>query len=348
MRAESLGGLSLLIVALASAVAQQPGPALVVVVDAADQRPIPNAEVVELSSTTHRFTNDKGEVRIEWPGSGPLRLRVRQLGFRPIERTVGAAEDTIRIALIRFAYQLPAVVSNAGRPCDPARDSLSASRTALALEQLRLGAEQYESFRRTYPFRLRLQRQTIQIGADTTRTSLTNIERTDSRTWGDNYEPGQIVRSDRRGHFSVAIFFVSTLADQDFWDRHCFSVVGFEGQPGRRALRLAFFPADSGHGAEWDGSALIDSATSILIRVEFRLAGLRPNEVPQRFEGYTTFASPSPFIAIPDSTVAMWWRRPPPDTSNWGLPEVVQLLRVMELNWLGRKPPARAAGSRNP
>src|SRR5215203_4047912 len=45
---------------------------------------------------------------------------------------------------------------------------------------------------------------------------------------------------------------------------------------------------------------------SVLARVDFRLTNLRSQIGPQRFDGYTVFSTPTPYIAMPDSTVARW------------------------------------------
>jgi hypothetical protein len=81
--------------------------------------------------------------------------------------------------------------------------------------------------------------------------------------------------------------------------------------------------------------------------VEFQLSGLRDIDVPRRLEGYTTFRSPSPFIVIPDSTVAMWWRREPTAYEPpWSGPDTVQLLELLGVTYRKGKPPAGADPSR--
>jgi hypothetical protein len=88
------------------------------VVDDGSQQPLPNAELIDLGSGAHRFTNDGGEAALPWPGDGRLRLRVRQLGFQFVDRTLvrdanaSPASDTITVALRRVAYALPQVFSN--------------------------------------------------------------------------------------------------------------------------------------------------------------------------------------------------------------------------------------------
>ena len=102
----------------------------------------------------------------------------------------------------------------------------------------------------------------------------------------------------------VPLLFVSALADSAFWARHCFVARGVESHERRRVIRLDFTPALGVNDAEWEGAAWIDSAASVLARVEFRLTNLRDYGGPRQFEGYTVFTTPSPFIARPDSTVA--------------------------------------------
>jgi hypothetical protein len=322
----------------------QPSMLTVRVHDDATQRPLPNAEVIDLGSGTHRFTNGQGEARLVWPREGTLRLRVRQLGFRMVERTLNRAggvptSDTIAFVLERVPFVLPNVVTTATDRCDEEVDSLAKRLSVPALEHLRFGAERYEAFRRAYPFNVRQERRTITLDSvGKPRRVRQNHERARSEDWGEPYHPGRLVHRTALG-FSVPILFLGALADRKFWERHCFVVRGVESLGESRVLRLEFTPARGVRGAEWAGAAFTDSSTSLLRRVEFALVGLRADDRPTRLEGYTTFTSPSPFIAIPESTVAAWWRRPPQRDTAWGMPDVVQLLRVIELEYRRARPP---------
>jgi hypothetical protein len=126
---------------------------LVVVLDEMTGQRLPNAEVIDQDAATHRFTNDRGEARLEWPDANRLRLRVRQLGYRYADRTIerstsgAATTDTVTFSLQRVAVSLPSVLSQAVGTCGTAADTLSARLAAPALEQLRLGASRYEEFR---------------------------------------------------------------------------------------------------------------------------------------------------------------------------------------------------------
>ena len=123
-------------------------------------------------------------------------------------------------------------------------------------------------------------------------------EEANSDDWGDPYRPGKVIESNALG-ISIPILFLTTLAQAEFWRNHCFVARGVEDRNGVRVIRLDFEPALSIRSADWRGSALIDSATSILVRLDFRLAGLTDSSRPRRLEGYTTFVSPSPYFVVP-------------------------------------------------
>jgi len=161
-------------------------------------------------------------------------------------------------------------------------------------------------------------------------------EQVNSDDWGDPYRAGEVVESTPFG-FSIPILFLETLAEPEFWRNHCFVARGVEDRNGSRVIRLDFEPALNIRSADWQGSALIDSATSILVRLDFRLAGLTESSRPRRLEGYTTFVSPSPYFVVPDSTIAGWWKRGPAG-GNWGMPDVVQSLHVASIEYRKARP----------
>jgi hypothetical protein len=319
---------------------------LVQVIEETSGRALPNAEVLDLESGVRRLTNVDGEARLPWPDAGTMRMRVRQLGFQYVDRLLtrvmndGAVRDTVTIALARVAYVLPDVSTRATSECDGTVDPAAAALSVVALSQLKMSAERYDAFRKAYPFTIRQQRRTIRFApTGVARNVREEEEQETSNGWGEPYRLGKVI--DRRASgFSVPLLFLSALADPVFWQHHCFAVRGIESLADARVLRLEFAPTPSVAQVDWMGTAFIDSATSVLRRVEFQLAGLQDGDVVRRLEGYTTFRSPSPFIVIPDSTLAMWWRR---DASSapggWAGPDVVQLLRLLEVKYKKAKPP---------
>ena len=192
--------------------------------------------------------------------------------------------------------------------------------TSAVLQQIQTAAERYDSFRRAYPFRVRVERRSAEVRRDGTAPRVVVArEFSESERYAEPYRPGALIQRERRG-FSIPVLFVTALADPAFLARHCFAVRGAESLGGARVLRMTFAPARGVADPDWDGAVLIDSATSLLRRVEFRLANLSPCDEPARLEGYITFASPSPSVVLPESTFAGWWRSPLSDREGhaWG------------------------------
>ena len=318
MRRHSLPSLAFVLIgstlgaATPGALRAQASQALLVRVrDSLSGTPLPNAEVTAIGRKT--LTGPKGQVRIVWPAEGVITLRVRQLGFRYVERTVRrgtsttATEDTLTIVMQRAAFALPQVTSVAYARCRERDADAPTPLSQSAMELLRFGAEQYGTFKARYPFAILLDRAT-ELYDPYRRASNRNTtsELTNSNEWGDRYFPGQVLQRTGSQTWFVPLLFVSALADSAFWARHCFVARGVEEHDGRRVIRLDFSPARDVNDAEWEGTALIDSAASVLARVDFRLTNLRDYGGPRRFEGYTVFTTPSPYIARPDSTIARW------------------------------------------
>jgi len=315
----------------------EPGVLVVRVIENTNLAPLRNAEVIDLDSRVGRFTDDSGVARVRWPVARRLHLRIRQLGFRPVDRVVdqpidSTSGDTLRVALERVAFALPQVLTREERRCESS-DTVGGSRAVPALEQLRLAAERYESFRRSRPFRVEVERRTITLNEDgKPRSVRRNKERVDSDDWGDPYVPGEILHHEPAG-FSVSLLFLAALADSSFWTHHCFSVRGMSSFANQPVVEMDFSRAAGARAPDWEGTALIDSSTSMLRRIQFRLTGLPDNDTPRRLEGYTTFMSPSPYITIPDSTIAYWWRRGPSESGDWHAPDIVQLIHVVDVRY---------------
>jgi len=329
--------------------AEQPGALVVTVLDSASRHPLRNAEVIDRATDQRRFTDERGTARLAWGAGGRLTIRVRQLGFRYVDRTLQRAthpaHDTVTVVLARVAYVLPPVATAATTHCVADADSASKLLSAAVLEQLRLGADRYESFRRAYPFRVRLTRRTVRVGRDGKPGPVRErAEETDSERWGERYRPGRVVERSGLG-FSVPVLFLSALADPAFWSRHCFVARGVESFGGTRVVRMEFSPRPGLRGPDWAGAALVDSATSILRRVEFRLAGLGTRDWPRRLEGHTSFASPAPLVVVPDTTIAMWWYDGPGEDGEWGPPSVGQLIHVAAMEYRKARPAAPASAT---
>jgi len=312
---------------------------VVQVVDRVASRPIPNSEI-EINDGKIRFrqlADSAGVVRVRTPITWPVHVRVRQLGFQPVERVVDQ-RDSLVVALDRIVFVLPPVSTTEERRCTSI-DSATTQSAASALEQLRIAADRYHDFRNQYPFRVRQERRTITLDSSgKARTVRAHKEDATSDEWGDPYVPGEVLHREALG-FSVSLLFVGSLADSAFWARHCFSVRGLASIGGQRVVRMDFQPADGIRDVDWRGTVSIDSATSMLRRIDFQLEGLHNGDMPRRLEGFTTFSSPSPYVSVPDSTIAYWWRRNAPAEGEPQIPEVVQLLHVTDIRFKKATPP---------
>jgi hypothetical protein len=320
---------------------RQPSPITIAVVDNLTRRPLANADVIDIETGRHRLTNEDGKVTLSWPANGVLALRIREVGYKPIERTLRAGKDatdgTATFEMSRTAYVIAPVRSTSR--CATDADSASRLLSVTVLEQLRQGAGKYEHFQRQYPFNVVVERRTTAERDSATTKVRRTREHFSSGSWELDYRPGNIVRGADSRNFRVPVLFLSTLADPVFWENHCFVARGVETLNETRVVRLEFSPSQNIRGPDWEGAALLDSATSLLKRVEFRVANLGRNRGPKRFEGYSTFRSPSPFVVMPDTTVAIWWLRRPEGGADWGDPDVGQMLHILELKF--RKEPPR-------
>jgi hypothetical protein len=301
--------------------------------------PLANAEVIERSNGRSRMTDTSGSVHLDLHTSESFGIRVRQVGYGFVDTLIARSDvgTSINIPLSRVTYALPPVPVTTRSDCSFGADTANAVLAATALEQLRMGAERYEIYRRQHPFRARVERRTKEFSADGSITrDVVRDETVSSDQWGERYVPGRVLSRERVG-FSVPIPFIANLADPVFWRGHCFEVLGIESLKSERVLRLSFRPSRELRTPDWEGFALLDSATSELRRIEFRLTNVNARDVPRRLEGYTTFRSPSPFIVLPESTAAIWWRREP--GADLRFPDVLQVLRLKGVSYRASAPP---------
>jgi hypothetical protein len=322
-----------------AAIRGQPSTLIVTVVDSSARYPLVNADVIDLKSGQHRLTDEVGQARLPWPSDGELRLRIREVGYQPQQRTLrqtAIPNSAVTFAMSRVAYVISTV--KAVSHCSTGADSSSLDQSVAALDQLKQGAEKYDQFRRLYPFEATIVRRTAAVppSGDIKRI-IENKERFRSENWESAYRPGDIIQYEH-GAFNVPLLFLSTLADSVFWEHHCFLFRGVNSYQGLRVVRLEFTPSADVTGPDYEGAALLDSATSYLIRVDFSLANLHRRNGPTRLEGYITFMSPSPFVLVPDTTTAIWWTRKV-ESGEWGKPDFAQSLRLQELKYRKATPP---------
>ena len=327
--------------ALLYSAGRQPSTVTITVIDIGGRYALTNADVTDLATGQHHLTNEYGQARLAWPSDGQLRLRIREVGYKPVTRTLqrdAASAEATTFALSKVAYVISPV--QATSHCVTTDDSASLALSVSVLDQLKQGAEKYNEFRRLYPFVASVERRTALVPErGPVKRILREKEEFKSENWEQPYKPGDIVEYSRDG-FKAPILFLSTLGDSVFWENHCFIARGIETFRDQRAVRLEFSPIPTLRGPDWTGSAMLDSATSQLVRVEFRLVNLNADRGLRRLEGYQTFRSPSPFVMIPDTVAAIWWTREEwIDPRNPDRPDVAQSLHIDSLQYRKAKPP---------
>lgn len=337
---------------------QDAGPITVVVQQSVSGGPLPNAEVLPDGRPPSRLTDGRGEVRLPWPGGGSFRLVVRQIGFAPFDSTLAArpANGRVVVLLKPVAYRLPDLATGIVRGCPAPQTAAQAERTAAILEQLQIGAQHFEAFRREYEWVVTSERRTADVVDAASGTNLdTKLEQTKSSDWGAPYRRGRVLEREGptrdddgfplppgRLSWSARLLFVSELASPRFWENHCFLSLESEPDEDEPTVQLAFSPRTFIKQPDWRGVAILDSATAELRRVTFELVNLDPARPPARLEGATEFVRVSPYVMIPAVTRAQFWFTPPVDgrsDGTWSLPDRVQRLTTMTLRWSGKRRP---------
>lgn len=227
------------------------------------------------------FTNDSGAFAFAGVPPGRTTLRVRRLGFTPIDVAVhvrGGVVDTIRIHISRVAVRLAAVNVQERAPClDPGAPSASRDRDlATVYEQLMLNAEQYRTMSRAYPFAYSL----VSTRSHRRRDGTVVVEAVDTSRvvteW--KYAPGQVLRLDRispdRAMLMLLVPTLGNFADPAFVANHCFHNGGVVTVDGTRFVKIEMVAAERIATPDVSGSILLDPETFQIRRSVLRLSRL--------------------------------------------------------------------------
>lgn len=199
------------------------------VVSGESREPLPYAIVIMPTLSREQFANDSGVFIVGNVPSGPLQLRIRRLGFQPLDTIIDITPTTgrIRIALRRVVTQLAAVTVRAHAPCK-ATDLGRPLEPALAevVGQIKMNADQYDLLVRKYPVIY-----TMEI-TESSRMKSDGHVRVEviydqpqfaSKVW--KYKRGEMVsRVGRDYAFNVPT--VMALSNDEFLQNHCFHYAG--------------------------------------------------------------------------------------------------------------------------
>jgi hypothetical protein len=250
------------------------GPLIVQTLDAVTGRPLGFAVVSMTSPKVESFTDEGGQLRLPRLARGRHTLRVRQLGYSPVELELevgnGPAVAQVEVWLTPRPLELPTLVAQA---C-VAPEDLDAP-TRLVLDEASENVRRLMLLQRSYPFVAQYQRARRirdRTGADVAVVVDTFSAASTASPW---YRPGRAIVQWQRGQWDVAYFTIEAVLSKDFRKSHCFWIAGSEVGPGGRHIRLAFAPVASLKGPDWEGELLLDT-TGVLRSSLARLVVYRP------------------------------------------------------------------------
>lgn len=243
--------------------------------------PLPYSTVTIDPIGRERFTDQTGAFTYYAVPAGRYRVRVRQLGYIPLDTTIQIGERASTspvLIMTRIATALAEVqVSAPPRRCIVPQENgfVDDAELATVLGEVRKNADRERLLRRTYPFEYRMAQSHSTFDLVTRK----QIIRFDTMTFrsDDNwkYRKGKVVSDDRNKLFGeVRVMRLPTLADladRGFLRAHCFKYSGISDYNGVPTHRIDFAPDSALVSPDVEGSIFIDSASYLIRRAEFRL-----------------------------------------------------------------------------
>jgi hypothetical protein len=256
------------------------------------------------SLARERFATDSGVFYFGELPAGSFPLRIRRLGYAPVDTivTISAEQsDTIRIELTRIAVQLGRIIVSAHPPCmNPGPPTVQKdSGFAVLFTQLRMNAEQYKFLADQYPFEYAVEivRSTKLKADGSVRNDGTALQRIDGKpAW--SYRPGRVLSKRGRSFF----FHIPTLidfADQNFLAQHCFHLGGLQTVDDVPLIRIDVVAADRIKEPDVNGTIYLHPETFQVRRTSLRLS--RPHKDLDHITDVdvtTTFEEIMPSVSI--------------------------------------------------
>jgi hypothetical protein len=229
-----------------------------------------------------RFTDQGGTFRYFAVPAGKYRIRVRQLGYIPVDTTMmlSAANPEHVFFLVKVASTLADVqVTAPVRRCIVPEENgfVGDADLTTVLGEARKNAERERLLRRTYPFEYKLAQShdTYDLQDNTHRIRYDTTTFRSDDDW--RYRKGRVVSADHSKIFGdVRVMRLPTLtdlADVRFLTAHCFKYAGISDEDSIPTHRIDFEPTPDIKAPDVEGSIFIDSATYLIRRAEFRLTG---------------------------------------------------------------------------
>lgn len=243
--------------------------------------PLPYTTIVIDSLAREKFTDQEGTFRFFAVPPGKYRLRIRQLGYIPLDTTMrlSAAEPQAVFYMTKVPSTLAEVqVTAPVRRCIVPEENGYVGEDpdlVIVLAEARKNAERERLLRRTYPFEYKLAQahDTYDLRDSTHRIIYDTMTFRSDDDW--RYRKGKVIAGESSKLFGdVRVMRLPTLtdlADVRFLTAHCFKYAGMSEEDSIPTHRIDFAPTPDIKVADVEGSIFIDSATYIIRRAEFRL-----------------------------------------------------------------------------
>jgi hypothetical protein len=254
-----------------------------------------------------RFSTDQGVFTLSDLPAGVLQLRVRHLGYTPVDLSVtvhAGRVDTVHVQLVHIAVKLSAVHVRALPECkNPGVPKASAdSAFATVFDQLHQNADQYRLLADAYPFVYTVERtmSVTYVNGDSKLEGVDTLVLESGNTW--KYHPGAVVSRAPRSAFGPMTMSIPTLvhfADRVFLENHCFYNGGLETIEGTDLLRIDFNAAARIKDPDVDGAMYLDPTSFQIRRSVLRLSRI-PKEIRglEKTEAVTYFGEVLPSIPL--------------------------------------------------
>ncbi len=309
--------------------------------------PLPYSTVSVDEIGREKFTDAGGTFTYFAVPPGKYRIRIRQLGYLPMDTTIGlsATSPDIIFSLVRVPSTLANVeVTAPVRRCEVPEENgfVDDADLLTVLGEARKNEQRERLLRRTYPFEYKLAQShdTHDLKDGTHRMIYDTMTFRSDDDW--KYRKGKVVSDDRSKLFGeVRVMRLPTLtdfADQRFLMAHCFKYSGITDEDGPPAHRIDFSPVSDIATPDVEGSIYIDSATYIIRRAEFRLTkggSIKPAILGMKVT--TTYRQILPNVALFDEIVSV---QPLPGGSpGYHMSEFRQKQQLLSFRFLYGGPP---------
>ncbi|MSR06032.1 MAG: hypothetical protein EXR93_03035 [Gemmatimonadetes bacterium] len=246
------------------------------IVAAGTVTPLPFSVVELVTSYAQRFTDQLGAFTFSGLVPGRYRLKVRQIGYRPVDTTltITAGEGPISIPMLRLAIRLAAMSVTGRTTCErPGLPDPSLNPDLSAVFDLLLeNARRFKLLADAYPYRSNTLRTFTTVDRQN-RHQVTAVDTLLRESWTRwDYRPGQVVGPpDLDNEMMVRLPTLRDFADSAFVNAHCFWLVGRDTLEGAGYMRIDFAPTASMTFPDVQGTAYLDSLTYQLRFLALRL-----------------------------------------------------------------------------